>query len=221
MRRLPRKHHRGCPASMRAAVNAADRRSEGHRRALRAPGHRMGAIQREIVAFMRYVGQGWEIPVPLPDRAFTDADGADPARGSFPPMPASLAAPSTGWGLEIEIVTFSVKAQDKRPAPDRHADPRAPAAWQRAAIHALSLTRRRARALPTGIITRDSLTAGRPRVRPGGGGRTRNLDRRHLALRCGDAIRRLASAAAQGDRLSPSNPRSRPVKSACRSCGTA
>src|SRR5690606_11229123 len=35
-----------------------------------------GAIVREITAFMRYAGQGWEIPVALPDRAFTTADTA-------------------------------------------------------------------------------------------------------------------------------------------------
>ena len=33
-----------------------------------------GEIEREITAYMRYAGQGWEIPVVLPDRAFADAD---------------------------------------------------------------------------------------------------------------------------------------------------
>ena len=40
-----------------------------------------GTIQREITAFMRYVGQGWEIPVALPDRPFTAADADGRAAG--------------------------------------------------------------------------------------------------------------------------------------------
>ena len=33
-----------------------------------------GGIAREITAFMRYAGQGWEIPVPLADRPFAQGD---------------------------------------------------------------------------------------------------------------------------------------------------
>ena len=70
---------------------------------------------------MRYVGQGWEIPVPLPDRPFTSADVAA-LRESFQASYARFFGRAIDGldGLEIEIVTFSVKAQDSRPAPDRH-----------------------------------------------------------------------------------------------------
>ena len=119
-----------------------------------------GVIQREITAYMRYVGQGWEIPVPLPDRAFTSADIAA-LRAAFQTNYARFFGRAIDGldGLEIEIVTFSVKAQDRRPLPDRHeltlgrsqASP--------------TLTRpvfdpARGEALPTAIVDRSSLAPG-------------------------------------------------------------
>lgn len=79
-----------------------------------------GAITREITAFMRYVGQGWEIPVPLPDRDFTAAD-VDMLRHNFRENYARFFGRAIDGldGLEIEIVTWSVKAQDQRATPDR------------------------------------------------------------------------------------------------------
>ena len=79
-----------------------------------------GRIVREITAFMRYVGQGWEIPVTLPDRAFTAAD-AELIRDSFRQNYARFFGRAIDGlrGLEMEIVTWSVKAQDERPAPER------------------------------------------------------------------------------------------------------
>jgi N-methylhydantoinase A len=77
-----------------------------------------GRILREITAFMRYRGQGWEIPVSLPDRSFTAAD-ADVVRAKFLDAYARFfgrAIDGLG-GLEIEIVTVSVKAMDERPLP--------------------------------------------------------------------------------------------------------
>ena len=78
-----------------------------------------GAITREITAFMRYVGQGWEIPVTLPDRAFGPAD-ADWLRDAFRENYARFFGRAIEGldGLEIEIVTFSVRAQDERPLPE-------------------------------------------------------------------------------------------------------
>lgn len=57
----------------------------------------------------------------LPDRPFTDAD-ADWLRDSFRAAYARFFGRAIDGldGLEIEIVTFSVKAQDTRPAPDPH-----------------------------------------------------------------------------------------------------
>ncbi|MEW9921662.1 hydantoinase/oxoprolinase family protein [Marimonas sp. MJW-29] len=76
-----------------------------------------GQITREVTAFMRYAGQGWEIPVPLPDRPFT-ADDAGMITEAFRTRYAQFFGRAVE-GPEIEIVTWSVKAQDIRPAPDR------------------------------------------------------------------------------------------------------
>ncbi len=77
-------------------------------------------IHSEITAFMRYVGQGWEIPVTLPDRIFTDAD-VEMLRSNFCENYARFFGRAIAGldGLEIEIVTWSVKAQDQRAAPDQ------------------------------------------------------------------------------------------------------
>lgn len=124
-----------------------------------------GTILCETVAFMRYRGQGWEIPVPLPDRALTAADAAM-IRAGFRTAYARFFGRAidgldgqNGGGLEIEIVTISVKATDERPAPDRHV---------------LTLGRSEAtpmlsrdvfdpaqgKVLPTAIIARESLAPG-------------------------------------------------------------
>ena len=119
-----------------------------------------GAIQREIVAYMRYVGQGWEIPLPLPDRDFGPGDADDLRRGFKAAYARFFGRAIDGLeDLEIEIVTFSVKAQDIRPAPDRHA-----LTLGRAKVGA-SLSRpvfdpARGEALPTAIIERTTLKPG-------------------------------------------------------------
>ncbi len=79
-----------------------------------------GTIRREMTAFMRYVGQGWEIPVPLPDRPFARGDVAA-LRDAFRDAYATFFGRAIdGLGaLEIEVVTWSVKAEDVRPLPDR------------------------------------------------------------------------------------------------------
>ncbi|MHA6263830.1 hydantoinase/oxoprolinase family protein [Arenibacterium sp. CAU 1754] len=76
-----------------------------------------GKIEREVTAFMRYAGQGWEIPVPLPDRAFTAAD-KDVIEQAFRARYAQFFGRAVE-GPEIEFVTWSVKAQDIRPAPEK------------------------------------------------------------------------------------------------------
>ena len=80
-----------------------------------------GEVNCEITAFMHHAGQGWEIPVPLPDRPF-GGDGAAELADRF----------RTGYqrffgraidgldGLEIEVVTWSVKATDDRSDGARH-----------------------------------------------------------------------------------------------------
>ena len=80
-----------------------------------------GPITCEITAFMRYAGQGWEVPVSLPDRPF-DANDASSIKDSFRTNYARFFGRSIDAldGLEIEIVTWSVKVQDVRPAPTKH-----------------------------------------------------------------------------------------------------
>ncbi|MBC2837587.1 hydantoinase/oxoprolinase family protein [Paragemmobacter straminiformis] len=119
-----------------------------------------GSIEREITAFMRYVGQGWEIPVTLPDRAFVAADAAL-LREAFRQNYARFFGRAIDGldGLEIEVVTFSVKAQDQRQPPDRHSLTRvgrtvAPPAT-RAVFDPASGTSRE-----TGIVDRATLPAG-------------------------------------------------------------
>jgi N-methylhydantoinase A len=72
-----------------------------------------GTIEREVTAFMRYAGQGWEIPVPLPDRAFTSHDESM-IEDAFRTRYAQFFGRAVE-GAEIEFVTWSVRAQDIRP----------------------------------------------------------------------------------------------------------
>lgn len=76
-----------------------------------------GHINREVTAFMRYAGQGWEIPVPMPDRHFTIDDRAMIEK-VFRQRYAQFFGRAVE-GPEIEFVTFSVKAQDIRPVVER------------------------------------------------------------------------------------------------------
>lgn len=119
-----------------------------------------GVIQREITAYMRYVGQGWEIPVVLPDRPFTAAD-VDALRDSFKLNYARFFGRSIDGleGLEIEIVTWSVKAQDERPAPDRHALTLGRSAAS-APLSRAVFDPARGEALPTAIVERSTLAPG-------------------------------------------------------------
>ncbi|WP_370046101.1 MULTISPECIES: hydantoinase/oxoprolinase family protein [Salipiger] len=75
-----------------------------------------GEITREITAFMRYAGQGWEIPVTLPDRAFAPGDHCG-IETAFKQRYAQFFGRAVE-GPEIEFVTFSVKAQDVMTAPE-------------------------------------------------------------------------------------------------------
>jgi N-methylhydantoinase A len=79
-----------------------------------------GTLHKEITAFMRYSGQGWEIPVLLPERAFGPDDATfvvDAFRECYAKF---FGRPIDGLdGLEIEIVTWSVKVQDARPPTTR------------------------------------------------------------------------------------------------------
>jgi N-methylhydantoinase A len=78
------------------------------------------AIKREVMAFMRYQGQGWEIPVPLPDRTMTMDDAALIKNIFKAHYTRFFGRPIDGLeDLEIEIVNWSVKASDARAEPER------------------------------------------------------------------------------------------------------
>jgi N-methylhydantoinase A len=80
-----------------------------------------GRIACEITAFMRYAGQGWEIPVPLPDRPFGAGAACDIEKLFRANYERFFGRAIDGLeGLEIEVVTWSVKATDERPAVERH-----------------------------------------------------------------------------------------------------
>lgn len=119
-----------------------------------------GQILREITGFMRYAGQGWEIPVVLPDRPFTQAD-VTALRDSFRDNYARFFGRAIDGldGLEIEIVTFSVKAQDERAVP--------PSFTVNTGTTTVATPMRRdvfdpaqGRMLPTAIVERGSLVPG-------------------------------------------------------------
>ncbi|HBV55049.1 MAG TPA: methylhydantoinase [Rhodobacteraceae bacterium] len=76
------------------------------------------ATRCEIVAYMRYVGQGWEIPVALADRDFEQED-VNLLRQAFRENYARFfgRAIDGASGLEIEVVTWSVKVQAIQPLP--------------------------------------------------------------------------------------------------------
>lgn len=116
-----------------------------------------GATIREITAFMRYAGQGWEIPVALPDRAFSDAD-ITMIEAAFKERYAQFFGRAVE-GPEIEFVTWSVKVQDVR------AEGETSALETDGTTISMSATRAvfdpaSGRALETAIVQRDTLAPG-------------------------------------------------------------
>ncbi len=143
------------PAAVNALIDGLRATAEGFVRQGTA-----GRILCEIVAFMRYRGQGWEIPVPLPERSFT-AEDAGLIRVRFLEAYARFFGRAIDGlsGLEIEIVTLSVKASDERPQPEPVAltlggRPIVPPQLREVFDPSA------ARTLPTGIVARDSLRPG-------------------------------------------------------------
>ncbi|MQW88146.1 hydantoinase/oxoprolinase family protein [Sinorhizobium saheli] len=116
-----------------------------------------GAITREVTAFMRYAGQGWEIPVPMPDRAFVDADKTAIEK-AFKERYAQFFGRAVE-GPEVEFVTWSVKTQDIRPEGEKVA---LDAGGQPASGHAMRMVFDPAsgKELETAIVPRDTLPAG-------------------------------------------------------------
>ena len=105
-----------------ASVNATLAELEEEARAFVTAGAGAAETTTRLTAFMRYAGQGWEIPVVLPAKTFTDSDGAEI-------MAAFEAAYRTLFGrvidgLDIEITNWSLVVASvlpPTPAVARHA----------------------------------------------------------------------------------------------------
>lgn len=70
----------------------------------------------ECIAYMRYVGQGWEIPVPIDVRRYRDEDAATFRRlfdGEY-----EKAFGRVIDGLDVEIVSWSLRASSEVPPPE-------------------------------------------------------------------------------------------------------
>lgn len=88
------------------AVNAALETLEREATAFVKAGARDAATETRLTAFMRYCGQGWEIPVPLEQRRFTAAD-VGPITDAFEAAYRTLFG-RTIDGLSIEITNWSL-----------------------------------------------------------------------------------------------------------------
>lgn len=71
--------------------------------------------QLECVAYMRYLGQGWEVPVPVEVRDYADADEAT-FRKSFDDQYTRFFGRLID-GLDVEIVSWSLRASSEVPPP--------------------------------------------------------------------------------------------------------
>ncbi len=120
----------------------------------------------EITGFIRYAGQGWEIPVTLADRPFVPADG-DVIRDAFREAYAHFFGRAIDGldGLEIEIVTWSVKVQDERATTARQALARDGAAFPSDATR-LVFDAKSGAPLSTAIVERAALRPGHKVVGP-------------------------------------------------------
>ncbi|WP_143957861.1 hydantoinase/oxoprolinase family protein [Rhodoligotrophos appendicifer] len=74
-----------------------------------------GAINREATVYMRYAGQGWEIPVSVPDQKFGPGDGAL-FKSLFEEAYTRLFGRPIG-GLDVDIISWSLRASSVLPPP--------------------------------------------------------------------------------------------------------
>ena len=98
------------------AVNAALEAMETEARAFVQAGIGDGRTTTRLTAFMRYAGQGWEIPVPLPHKIFTTGD-TDAILAEFESAYRMLFG-RTIDGLAPEITNWSLIVASERPQPE-------------------------------------------------------------------------------------------------------
>ena len=89
-----------------AAINSALKRLEAEARAFVDTGARGAETRISLTAFMRYAGQGWEIPVPLTYREFESGD-AEMIQKAFETAYCTLFGRIID-GLAMEITNWSV-----------------------------------------------------------------------------------------------------------------
>jgi N-methylhydantoinase A len=101
-------------------VNAALKELEEEARSFVAEGAGEAETTVKLTAFMRYAGQGWEIPVVLPYRAFTQDDkpalleGFEAAyRTLFGRIIDGLAVEITNWSLTVASVLPDVDKAER------------------------------------------------------------------------------------------------------------
>ena len=104
-----------------AAVNAALKEMEAEARAFVSAGAGDAETEIKLTAFMRYAGQGWEIPVILPYREFSADDNAQlqsafetAYRGLFGRIIEDLAIEVTNWSLMVASVLPDVQKAGRR-----------------------------------------------------------------------------------------------------------
>jgi len=103
------------------AINTTLAELEDEARSFVAQGSEGQETEIRLTAFMRYAGQGWEIPVPLPHGTFAAAD-ATLFRDRFEAAYRGLFGRIIE-GLEAEITNWSLVVQTRLPAPRPVAKP--------------------------------------------------------------------------------------------------
>jgi N-methylhydantoinase A len=114
-------------------------------------------VEMECIAYIRYVGQGWEIPVIVDIKDYVDEDGPT-LRAAFEDAYATYFGRGID-GLDAEIISWSLRAS----SPIHSAAPVTRAAKGKAAPVPLQRDMFDARAgkyLPSGIVERTALSAG-------------------------------------------------------------
>lgn len=106
-------------------VNAALEAMEAEARAFVDAGSKDNRTKTKVTAFMRYTGQGWEIPVPLPRKTFEAGDETailaafeDAYRTLFGRTIDGLAPEITNWSLVVASVLPEPKAVRRQQGAD-------------------------------------------------------------------------------------------------------
>ncbi|MBV7486508.1 hydantoinase/oxoprolinase family protein [Bordetella sp. BOR01] len=76
-----------------------------------------GQAVRELRAYMRYAGQGWEIPVDAPTGTL-DASGLEALRANFVRAYTQLFGHEVA-GLDVEVVSWALSLRTETPPPER------------------------------------------------------------------------------------------------------